>query len=84
MKHPTFAERLSLPPEVLSGEPLVTLRRAAVLIENHTGVSEYTPERICARVKAGKVSVLGSELRIARMTKRQLEVRGTIFCVQWE
>lgn len=76
--------RWSIPPELLSGEPLVTLRKASVTVDNHRGVLEYTPERVRAAVKDGAVCVLRSELRIARMTRRALEVRGGILAVQWE
>ncbi len=65
--------------EPLPGLPLVELagdRR--VLIEKHMGVTEYARERIVVRVKFGHICVSGCNLVLARMTKSQLVISGTI------
>lgn len=64
---------------VLPGIPLVEIsddRR--VLIEHHRGVVAYGCCEICVRVRYGMVSVIGSNLNLARMTKEQLVICGCI------
>lgn len=69
--------------EPLPGVPLVEVygdRR--VLIENHSGVTQYDTDCICVKVKFGQICIIGSELCMARMTKGQLIVTGCISQVQ--
>lgn len=64
---------------VLPGVPLVEIsgdRR--VLIEHHQGVVAYGCHEICVRVRYGILSVSGSSLNLARMTKEQLVICGCI------
>ena len=49
-----------------------------VLIEHHRGVSSYTSEQVSVCVRYGQVFVAGSGLRIARMTREQLVICGSI------
>lgn len=49
-----------------------------VLIENHRGVTQYSQEQICVRVKYGQVCVCGSELTLAQMTCSRLVICGCI------
>lgn len=63
----------------LPGIPLVEIsgdRR--VLIEHHQGVVAYGCCEICVRVRYGILSVSGSGLNLARMTKEQLVICGCI------
>ncbi len=67
---------------VLPVVPLVEIsgdRR--VLIEHHQGVVAYGRHEICVRVRYGVLSVRGSGLNLARMTKEQLVICGCIECV---
>lgn len=68
--------------EVLPGVPLIELAgENRVLIESHGGVTEYSPQRICVRVKYGTVSVCGCSLELAVMTKEKLVISGRIDAV---
>lgn len=74
-----LAEGMDMAGESIPGLPLVEIcgdRR--VLIENHRGVSRYCMDQICVRVSYGEVSVRGSGLELARMTKEQLVICGCI------
>ena len=74
-----LVEEIDLPGEVMPGQPLVELagdRR--VLIENHSGVTEYGKEKICVKVRYGVLTVCGCGLELARMTKDQLVITGRI------
>lgn len=79
----TFLEHISSVAQqqgtVLPGVPLVELagdRR--VLIEHHCGVTEYSCEQVCVKVKFGWIRVLGCGLQIQTMTKDQLVISGTV------
>ena len=77
-----IAEAADLHGEVLPGMPLVELAgENRVLIECHGGVTEYSPQRICVRVKFGTVSVCGCSLELAVMTKEKLVISGRIDAV---
>lgn len=84
MKHgQNFLERITDGAD-LSGEPIPggTLVEIAgdsrVLIENHCGITQYSRERICVKVKFGVVSVCGCNLELIRMTREQLIISGKI------
>ena len=49
-----------------------------VLIENHRGVTRYSLDEICVRVKYGSVLVCGSGMILAQMTCSSLVIRGCI------
>ena len=81
--HKTPGERLNLPVEALANVPLTELHgKQLACVENHCGIVEYTPELVRIAVRRGTVSVHGSGLTIARMTRRRVEVRGMIFSVE--
>jgi sporulation protein YqfC len=71
--------RADLPGETLPRQPLVEIARdCRVLIENHGGVTAYSPCEICVKVNFGTVCVRGHGLNLARMTKQQLVICGKI------
>lgn len=83
MRHMNWMERLAdgadLSVEALPGQPLVELAgERRVLIEHHQGVTQYSREQICVKVKYGYVSVVGCGLELSRMTKEQLIISGRI------
>ena len=74
-----LAQSADLPGEAIPGQTVVELvddRR--VLIESHNGVTEYGREKICVRVRYGRVEICGCGLELARMTKDQLVITGHI------
>ena len=77
-----LADRLEIPADALGTPKLSICGRRRVLVENHCGIVEYTPELVRIAVRRGAVSVHGSGLTIARMTRRRVEVRGMIFSVE--
>lgn len=84
-KNITAGERLGLPEEALGNVPLTELHgKALACVENHCGIVEYTPELVRVAVRRGAVSIHGSALTIARMTRRRVEVRGMILSVELE
>lgn len=78
-----LADGMDLPGEPLPGVPVVELagdRR--VLIERHGGVTQYSRERICVKVRYGQVLVCGCDLELTRMTREQLVISGRINGIQ--
>ena len=74
-----FAFHAELPSESAPGMPLVEIFGCQrVLIENHKGVTMYGCNEICVKVSYGQLSIRGSGLELARMTKQQLIISGQI------
>lgn len=53
-----------------------------LLIENHHGVVQYGPEKICVRVGFGVIAVSGLRLRLCRMQPQQLVITGRIESIE--
>lgn len=67
---------------LLPGQTLLELlgdRR--VLIEHHSGVTEYTSRKIQVKVKYGYLCICGSELTLSKMSSDQLVIAGCISSV---
>lgn len=65
--------------EPLPKLPLIELvGEHRLLIENHMGVTEYGLTEISVKVTYGQLSICGEGLEMARMTKEQLVITGSI------
>ena len=74
-----MTESMDLDVDAIQGQPLIEIAGdSRVLIENHFGVREYTPERIGVNLKYGSVLICGCGLKLSRMTKEQLVISGRI------
>lgn len=74
-----LAESADLQGEAFPGQPLVELYgERRVLIEHHSGVTEYGREKIQIKVRYGYVCVCGRFLELAQMTAQQLVITGCI------
>lgn len=74
-----LTDGMDLSGETLPYVPIVELagdRR--VLIEHHAGVTEYSRERVCVKVRYGIVSICGRCLELTQMTQEQVIVSGQI------
>ena len=83
MNRKEIARRLifaaDLPDMAVPGMPLIEIYgQERVLIENHQGVTQYGEDRIRIRVKYGDICVSGCDLELARMSKCQLVITGSI------
>lgn len=75
----SWIERLSLSDEALPAQTVVeVLGDQRVLIEHHHGITEYSRQRIQARVKYGILCICGSGLELCKMTGNQLVILGRI------
>ncbi len=76
---------LDLPDEAMPFQPLIEIvGNKRVLIEHHCGITVYGSELICVKVKFGCVCVSGCSLELARMSKEQLIITGSIDSVRLE
>lgn len=74
-----MTESLELDVDVIPGLPLIEIAGdCRVLIENHSGVREYSSEKIGVNVKYGRILVCGCGLKLSQMTKEQLVISGRI------
>ena len=79
------SEKLGIPPEILSGLPVVELTGdAAVLIEQHRGISAYSEQTVCIKANFGTVCVEGEGLTIRMMDREKLIVYGMIRTLRLE
>ncbi len=69
----------TLPMATLGNLAYVEIRGKNTLgVENHKGILEYTPQRICIGVKRGTIAAVGSGLEIVRMDHRRVEIVGSL------
>lgn len=74
-----MAQRADLPEEPLPMQPIVEIAGdTRVLVENHRGVYEYTPERVGVHVRFGRLQVCGCNLHLTHMSKVRLIICGRI------
>ena len=77
-----FTDGMDLPGELPPGVPVIEIAKdCRVLIERHRGMTEYSRERICVKVRYGCVCVCGCGLELTRMSREQLIVSGKIDAV---
>ncbi len=58
---------------------MITLEGAERLaLENHQGVSEYTPSRLVVLTESGPVRVCGHGLRLVSLSRQSLVIQGTL------
>jgi len=78
------ADTFDLPAEVLQGLPRLTITGGQrIIVENHQGLMDYTPQ--CIVVAGGKVTLklLGNALELRAMTAEALLITGDIFNVEF-
>lgn len=80
-----MAQRVWLEGETLPGESVVELagdRR--ILVEGHGGVTQYSREQICVKVRYGYVSICGSGLELRHMSRETLCILGCVDSIRLE
>ncbi len=74
-----LVESADLTGESLPGQPLLELYgEDRVLVENHSGITEYGKEKIQVQVRYGAICVCGEGLRLCKMQGQQLVIMGKI------
>lgn len=79
-----LADRLQLPMEALGATKLSLTAGRWLLLENHSGVREYSEDRVCIGCGRGRVNISGVGLEIDSMSERDILLSGRIHTVEWE
>jgi sporulation protein YqfC len=80
-----LSEILELPLDVSLDLPKVTiLGSLGVLIENHRGLIQYSPQKMVIGVGRGQISISGRDLQIEEVDREDVVVKGLIETVQME
>lgn len=78
-----LAEILELPLDVSLDLPkIVIVGELGILVQNHRGLIQYSPERIVVGVGKGQIVVGGESLEIREVNQEDMIVRGQIKLVQ--
>jgi sporulation protein YqfC len=74
-----LAGLLELPQDIVLDLPRITmLGNIQMLVENHKGIIEYTPELVRIRLKQGELVINGSDLVLGNLQAEQILVEGTM------
>ena len=72
------------PAEVLTGVPVVEIKGdTEAIVIRHRGVIAYDTQEIRIATSLGTLTLHGASLIISRMNRERIQVRGTVFCVQF-
>ena len=78
------AERLEIPVFGLHGQPRVTLTgRRQMLLEQHQGLTRYSPECVEIALRNGRVRLTGTDLRLVAMDRGAVLISGEITSVEF-
>jgi sporulation protein YqfC len=79
-----FADLLEMPREVVMDLPKVTMvGNLQVVLENHRGIIEYSPERLRISVNQGEIIITGEGLVLRNILPDQIVVEGKVFAVSY-
>lgn len=74
-----LSEEASSYAQFLPGIPIVEIAGdKRVLIENHSGITEYSPQRIAVKVSFGCICICGNNMDLSCMSGQQLVIGGRI------
>jgi len=78
------ADVFDLPAEALTNLPKVTIvATSRAVVENHTGLMEYSENQIIVAGGRVAVRILGDKLELRAMNTYELLITGTIFTVEF-
>ncbi len=81
----TASDFFDLPGGIATGMPRVEISGGRqLLIEQHKGIIEYSPNEISVNSSKGVIRVRGEALELRAMTANQLLVSGLLFGIEFE
>lgn len=79
------AQTLDLPPELVLDLPRLTLLGPLHLaVENHRGLLGFEAGRVAIATAAGRLVVLGRDLRLGVVREGEITIAGVVAAVQFE
>ena len=74
-----LSNMFDIPEDTLLNLPKITMiGNTQILIENHMGVIEYTPQKLRIGVSFGEIEVTGTELFLKNILSDELSLKGKI------
>lgn len=78
-----LAELLDMPRDVVLNLPRISVvGDLQVLVQNHRGVKEYTPDRVIIGMERGLIVISGQELVISNIHEEEITITGRLDGVQ--
>ena len=79
-----FAGKLSIPEDIISGLPIITITgQQEVYVENYEGIIEYGENCIRVQTKTGCVQFYGKDMQILYYTNTDMKISGQLECVDY-
>ncbi|MBP3347768.1 MAG: sporulation protein [Clostridia bacterium] len=76
------SEKMGVPPQIASLEPRITMLGInELVIENHKGLIEYSPEVVRIKTSLGVIAVDGSGMLLDLMNSDTVAISGKIYHV---
>lgn len=73
------AQKFEMPSDVLAGMPrMEVIGTGEFALEKHSGLLEYSKQKICVMTSIGPVSVVGNNLEIRQMGGSRISIIGKI------
>ncbi|HMM20203.1 MAG TPA: sporulation protein YqfC [Selenomonadales bacterium] len=80
-----LAGLLEIPQDIILDLPRITmLGNKQVLVENHKGIMEYTPDLVRIKLNQGELIVDGTGLTLGNLQAEQILVEGTVKTLKYE
>lgn len=81
----SLARLLDIPQDIVLDLPRVTmLGNKQILIENHKGIIEYTPNLVRVKLSQGELTVHGVNLTLGNLQSEQILIEGTVKEVKYD
>ena len=79
-----MADAANLPKDVVLGVPILTLTgHYEVIIENYSGILEYTEQLIRINVRSGQIRITGKSLEINYYTTTDMKITGKVEKIEY-
>jgi sporulation protein YqfC len=79
----TISEMFDLPKDIVLDLPkIIMVGGNQILVENHKGIIEYTPDRIRINSSIGVIRVLGANMMLKNIGQDDIMVTGTIKTIE--
>lgn len=80
-----IAQILELPDDLIMDLPRITmLGNKQLLIENHRGIVEYTPEFIKVNLSYGTITIVGEEMFLGNLQIEQILIEGKVGEIRYD
>lgn len=79
-----LANFFDIPQDVALDLPRITmLGNTQLLVENHRGIVEYTPDKVRLKLAQGELEIGGTAMTLGNLRAEQILVEGTIAWVKY-